>query len=192
MKLTISLVLLELLSGCSVISAAALSGLMMGDSFGSPRPQPTKILCTAEDSMGLRYWRVEPNTQHDEAMQIVAEHCGGEYVETKRVDTASYSTVYTMCLQEDGSPPVSPSCKYVENESEYISKSASKYDYKVKTAQEILKALNYYKQEPDGYWNDETKLAVIEYQKFKGLRPTGILNDESLNRMRYDYSKIND
>ena len=116
MKLTISLVLLGLLSGCGAIGGAALAGVMMGGSFGSPRPQPTKILCTAEDSMGLRYWREEPNTQHDEAMQIVLEHCGGEYVETKRVNTTSYSTVYTMCLQEDGSPPVSSSCKYVESE----------------------------------------------------------------------------
>ena len=115
MKLTISLVLLGLLSGCGAIGGAALAGVTMGGSFGSPRPQPTKILCTAEDSMGLRYWRVAPN-QHDEAMQIVLEHCGGEYVETKRVNSTSYSTVYTMCLQEDGSPPVSPSCKYVESE----------------------------------------------------------------------------
>jgi len=114
LKLTIRLVLFGLLSGCGGLGGAALLGVMAGSSFSSPAP--LKILCTAEDSIGLSYRRAEPNSQHDEAMQIVADHCGGEYVETKRVDTASYSTVYSMCIRADGSPPVSQSCKYVPPE----------------------------------------------------------------------------
>lgn len=129
MKLTISLVLLGLLSGCGALGGAALAGALMGGSFGSPKPQPTKILCTAEDSIGLRYWTVEPNPQHDEAMQIVLEHCGGEYVVTRRVSSATYSTVYTMCLQEDGSPPVSPSCKYVDPEQNPVGFGQEDWNY---------------------------------------------------------------
>jgi hypothetical protein len=88
---------------------------MLGSSFNSRLPS-LNILCAAEDSIGLKYWRDESNTQHDEAMQIVLKHCGGEYVETKRVDSTKSSTVYFMCLQPNDSPPASQSCKYIELE----------------------------------------------------------------------------
>ena len=113
MKLTISLVLLGLLSGCGALGGAALTGALMGSSFGSPQPQPTKILCTAEDSIGLRYYNMEGYTQHDEAMQIISEHCVDGHIETYRKDSISLSTVYATCLQPDGSLPVIQSCKYV-------------------------------------------------------------------------------
>ena len=131
LKLTISLVLLGLLSGCGALGGAALTGVLMGGSMAPNRPpSPPKILCTAEDSIGLRYWTVEANTQHDEAMQIVLDHCGGAYVETRRVSSAMYSTVFIMCLQEDGSPPISPSCKYVESEQDPVGFGQEDWNYK--------------------------------------------------------------
>ena len=46
-------------------------------------------------------------------MQFIREHCGGGYVETKRVEYANSRIVYATCLQADGSPAVSQPCEYV-------------------------------------------------------------------------------
>jgi hypothetical protein len=103
MKLTISLVLFGLLSGC------------MGGT-------PPKIDCTAEDSIGLTFYgrpgrvtpgRTQRDIQYDEALRLISEHCVGGYIETHRGGAEFSSYVYAVCLQEDGSSPVSPSCKYV-------------------------------------------------------------------------------
>ena len=114
LKLTIGLVLLGLLSGCMAVGGAALSGALMGAGMSPYRPPPPpKTLCTAEDSIGLRYYNMEGYTQHDEAMQLISEHCVDGHIETYRKDSISLSTVYATCLQPDGSLPVIQSCKYV-------------------------------------------------------------------------------
>jgi len=103
LKLTISLVLCALLSGCMGVS-------------------PPKIECTAEDSIGLTFYgrpgRVTPgpkqrDTQYVEALRLISEHCIRGYIETHRGGAEFLSYVYAVCLQEDGSSPVSPSCTYV-------------------------------------------------------------------------------
>ena len=113
-KLLIGSVLFGLLSGCS---AAEVVLLAVMDAPGIPAPgggyQSLKIHCTAEDSIGLRYANVGDDTQHEEAMQLISEHCVDGNIETYRNDTASLSFVFAACLQADGNPPVSQTCKYV-------------------------------------------------------------------------------
>jgi len=111
LKLTISLVLPGLLSGCGVIGGAALSGAVMGIGMAPDRsPLPPKILCTAEDSMGLKYYNGTPH------MHLLYDNCALGYVETYRADHLTSSTVYVSCLQADGVPAGSPSCAYVAPE----------------------------------------------------------------------------
>ena len=109
LKLTISLVLLALLSGCFVAQVVLLVGSL-------PGPSLPKVLCTTEDSIGVKYHTAEPNVQHDEAMQLITEHCVGGYVETKRVEYADSRTVYATCLRADGSPAVSQPCEFDADE----------------------------------------------------------------------------
>jgi hypothetical protein len=114
LKLTISLVLLGLLSGCFAAQVALFDTPFL--TLGSLQVLPgsgynqslSGVLCTTEDSIGVKY---QPNVQHDEAMQVVTEHCGGGYVETKRVEYADSRIVYATCLRADGSPAVSQPCE---------------------------------------------------------------------------------
>ena len=109
LKLTISLVLYGLLSGCLVADIAFLVGSLPTGS--GDISSLSGVLCTTEDSIGVKYHTVEPNVQHDEAMQVIAEHCVNGYVETKRVEYADSLTVYATCLRADGSPAVSQPCE---------------------------------------------------------------------------------
>ena len=111
LKLTISLVLYGLLSGCLVADVLLLVGSLPGGS--GDYSSLSGVLCTTEDSIGVKY---QPNVQHDEAMQVITEHCGGGYVETKRVEYADSRIVYASCLQADGSPAVSQPCEFVADE----------------------------------------------------------------------------
>jgi len=79
-------------------------------------PPPPKILCTTENSIAVSYYRLGPDAQHDEAMQLISEHCDGGYIETKRLDNISWRTVYAMCLQTDDSPADSQPCEYDADE----------------------------------------------------------------------------
>ena len=103
LKLTISLVLYSLLSGCVGVA-------------------PPKIDCSAEDSIGITFYGrggkvtsgpTQRDLQYAEALRLVSEHCDGRYIETSHGGFDFSSYVWAVCIQEDGSSPVSPSCKYV-------------------------------------------------------------------------------
>ena len=114
LKLTISLVLCGLLSGCFAAEAVFLVGDLarLPGSGSYDYSSLSGVLCTTEDSIGVKYHTAEPNDQHDEVMQLITEHCGGGYVETKRVEYADSRTVYATCLRADGSPAVSQPCEF--------------------------------------------------------------------------------
>ena len=114
-KLLIGSVLFGLLSGCFAAQVALLVVSLPCPSSGGC-DQPLKILCTAEDSIGLRYANTGDDTQHEEAMQLISEHCINGNIETYRKDTTSLSFVFAACLQADGYPPVLQTCKYVAPE----------------------------------------------------------------------------
>jgi hypothetical protein len=115
LKLTISLVLQGLLSGCFAAQAALLVVSLPGPGSGDISSL-SGVLCTTEDSIGVKYHTAEPNVQHDEAMQLITEHCVGGYVETKRVEYVGSRTVYATCLQADGSLAVTQPCEFDADE----------------------------------------------------------------------------
>ena len=112
LTLTISLVLLGLLSGCSGIDGPVMS-IPLGPGPLRDRivwlHSPPQILCAAEDNIGVRYH----TTRYDEAMQAITEHCVDGWVETKLVAYDHSRIVYATCLQPDGSPAVSQPCEFV-------------------------------------------------------------------------------
>ena len=118
LKLTISLVLYGLLSSC----VAAETAFLVGDLARLPRSGSydysslSGVLCTTEDSIGVKYHTAKPNDQHDEVMQVITEHCGGGYVETKRVEYADSRIVYVSCFRADGSLAVSQPCEFDADE----------------------------------------------------------------------------
>ena len=115
LKLTISLVLLGLLSGCFAVQAGLALGSWPGpgSDYDYYIQSLSGVLCTTEDSIGVKY---QPNVQHDGAMQAITEHCVDGWVETKRVEYADSRTVYATCLRADGSPAVSQPCEYIDDD----------------------------------------------------------------------------
>lgn len=104
-----------MLSGCVAAQVALLVVSLPGSSSGDISSL-SGVLCTNEDSIGVKYHTAEPNDQHDEAMRLITEHCVGGYVETKRVEYADSHTVYATCLEADGSPAVSQPCEFDADE----------------------------------------------------------------------------
>jgi TctA family transporter len=120
LTLTISLLLLGLLSGCLAAQVGLALGSLPGSGSGGDYyiQSLSGVLCTAEDSIGVKY-RTAPNNQRVGAMQAITEHCVDGWVETRRVVHADSLIVYASCLQSDGSPAVSPKCTYVDPYDEY-------------------------------------------------------------------------
>ena len=112
----LGLVTFALLSGCGALAVAALQGAIMGSAFSSPKPHPPRILCEAEDSMGLTYGTLGSSSARDEAMRLMSEHCVNGFVETHRVYHTQSSKVFVACLNADGFPPHSLTCNYVAPE----------------------------------------------------------------------------
>ena len=111
----LGLTLCALLSGCGAVGGAAIGGLLLGSSFSSPKPSPPRVLCATDDSIGLTYGTTG-SSSHDEAMRLISEHCVSGYIETHRVYYTTTCEVFVACLQADGSPPHSPSCKFISPE----------------------------------------------------------------------------
>ena len=111
LKLTISILLLGLLSGCSGINGPVMSipAKWVGplrDNFAWLHLHP-QILCAAEDSIGVAYHA----TRYDEAKQAITEHCVNGWVETKLVTQHYDRIIYAACLKADGAPAVSQPCE---------------------------------------------------------------------------------
>lgn len=96
------------LSGCNAVHLAVVTaGALATHAVTAPG-----ILCTGEDSIGVTYHTEEPNNQHDEAMQLIRQHCVDGYIESRRVNYYGSRTVYATCLRADGSPAVTKPCEY--------------------------------------------------------------------------------
>ena len=102
------------LSGCAIFSVV--DGISLLGGIGALPLNTTshpKILCTDEHSIGVSYQTEDSNNRHDEAMQLISEHCVRGYIEVNREPYyASSVNVYAMCLQGDGSPSDSQPCEY--------------------------------------------------------------------------------
>ena len=111
-KLLIGSVLIGLLSGCGVFGLGGAVLTSTGPGVGELW-SPPRVLCTTEDSIGVSYSTLWSDARHDEAAQLISNHCGGGYIETDRADFAGSHVIYATCLQADGSPAVSQPCEHV-------------------------------------------------------------------------------
>ena len=105
LKLTISLVLYGLLSGCAEVGTS-IAVEFIGDVSGKPHPEPWNtgknhydpvILTSNEDMISIKYLSVGPNAEHEQVKQLMFDHCHGAYIETSRVELRGYTTVYAEC-----------------------------------------------------------------------------------------------
>jgi hypothetical protein len=55
------------------------------------------VLTSSGDMIRIKYLDVNSNAQHDQALQLINDHCGGSYVETSRVNKTGYTTVEAEC-----------------------------------------------------------------------------------------------
>ena len=107
----LSLVLLGMVSGCTVLGMATEVAL---DSQLIPNPdsmqneprhnyyEPT-ILSSTGDMIRIKYLDVGPNAQHEQVMQLMIDHCDGSYIETYRVNETGYTTVEAECTHDTDS-----------------------------------------------------------------------------------------
>jgi len=104
LQLTISLVLYGLLSGCQIVSEAAIWAPI----YATPRPDPEPwmtgknqyepvILTSTENAIRIKYLNVGPYAEHDQVIQLISDHCDGTYMETNRVELRGYTTVDAEC-----------------------------------------------------------------------------------------------
>ena len=103
LKLTISLVLYGLLSGCESI-LNPLNDIGREAKLDSPELYRTGknhyepvILTSNEDMVRIKYLSVGPNAEHEQVKQLMSEHCQGAYIETSRVELRGYDTVEAEC-----------------------------------------------------------------------------------------------
>ena len=102
LKLTISLVLYGLLSGCGVL--LPLEDLYREAKLDSPELYRTGknqyepiILMSNKDMIQIKYLSVGPNAEHEQVTQLISDHCDGAYIETSRVELRGYDTVEAEC-----------------------------------------------------------------------------------------------
>ena len=105
LKLTISLVLLGLLSGCSIVDVVNVAMIPPPDEgpyshrTGKNHYKPV-ILTSNEDMIRIKYLSVGPNAEHEQVKQLMSEHCHGAYIETSRVELRGYDTIEAECTHD--------------------------------------------------------------------------------------------
>ena len=102
LKLTISLVLCGLLSGCFVLPP--LEDLYREAKLDSPELYRTGknhyepiVLASNKDMIRIKYLSVGSNAEHEQVKQLISDHCDGAYIETSRVELRGYDTVEAEC-----------------------------------------------------------------------------------------------
>jgi len=111
LKLTISLVLYGLLSGCIGLGLEGvffpLDDIAREAKLDSPELYRTGknhyepvILASNEDMVRIKYLSVGPNAEHEQVKQLMFDHCHGAYIETSRVELRGYDTVEAECTHD--------------------------------------------------------------------------------------------
>jgi hypothetical protein len=57
------------------------------------------ILYSTKDWIRIKYLSVGPNAEHEKVVQLITEHCDGNYTETIRAELRGYTTVEAECTQ---------------------------------------------------------------------------------------------
>ena len=111
LKLTISLVLYGLLSGCIGYGLEGvffpLEDIAREAKLDSPELYRTGknhyepiILMSNKDMIQIKYLSVGPNAEHEQVKQLMSDHCHGAYIETSRVELRGYDTVEAECTHD--------------------------------------------------------------------------------------------
>ena len=104
----LSLVLLEMVTGCAVVGmgvhiADMATIIPNPDSMqNEPRHnfyEPT-ILSSTGDMIRIKYLDVNPNAQHEQVQQLMIDHCDGSFIETSRVNETGWTTVEAECTHD--------------------------------------------------------------------------------------------
>ena len=102
LKLTTSLVLYGLLSGCSIGDVVYVAMIPPPDEgpyshrTGKNHYKPV-ILTSNEDMIRIKYLSVGPNAEHEQVTQLISDRCHGAYTETSRVELRGYTIVDAEC-----------------------------------------------------------------------------------------------
>jgi hypothetical protein len=106
-----SLVLLGILSGCTVLGmameVASDSQLIRNpDSMqteSDTNPYEPQVLTSNKDMIRIKYLAVSPNAEHEKVMEMINNHCDGSYIEIYRVNEIGYDTVEAECTHDTNS-----------------------------------------------------------------------------------------
>jgi hypothetical protein len=100
------LVLLGVLSGCVGLEGVffpledlATEAYMDSPDYyrtGKNHYEPV-ILTSSKDRISVKYLNVGPNAEHEQVVQLITEHCDGNYTETNRAELRGYTTVEAEC-----------------------------------------------------------------------------------------------
>jgi len=107
LKLTISLVLVGVLSGCAV-SVWTLPTFVSATAIGLPKA-PGKnyykpiVLASNEDMIRIKYLSAGSNAQRERVLKLIADQCDDSYIETSRKNVQGWVTVKAECLHETDS-----------------------------------------------------------------------------------------
>lgn len=115
MKKLVVLCLPFMMGGCvgigGMIVTSGVTGAMAGSAFAPARPVP-ETMCTSPGSIAVAYYEAGPDSERETAMQRVADHCGGDYAETRTVDRGLWHIVEARCVGPETS--ADPPCAWDE------------------------------------------------------------------------------
>ena len=89
----LSLLLLGIFSGCS-------SRDKKKTSKKRPNHYEPTILTSNEDMIRIKYLDVNSSAQHEQALQLIIDHCGSSYIETTRMNETGYTTIEAECTHD--------------------------------------------------------------------------------------------
>ena len=107
LKLTISLVLYGLLSGCFVLANMAADASYAIYTATQKDYEPI-IMTSSENKIKIKYRSVGSKAEHEQVKQLMSDHCHGAYIETSRVELRGYDTVEAECTHGTESLPSLP------------------------------------------------------------------------------------
>ncbi len=109
-----------MLSACAgiggMVVGSAFSGAAMGSALSGNEIRPPAVLCSTASTITVGYTIIGPDSQREQAMEMVAEHCGGEYIETKTFKRNYWYAVDATCIEVDATAESEPPCVYNETE----------------------------------------------------------------------------
>jgi hypothetical protein len=111
LKLLTVLVLVGLLSGCETVAVEAMGEFARTLLTDSAPPEPAyrrsgtnylepKVLASSTEMIRVKYLSVSARAEHQQALQLIIDHCGASYIETSRVELYGWTTVEADCTHD--------------------------------------------------------------------------------------------